>query len=52
MIESIEFKNFKALKDTMLPLSPFTLIIGPNGSGKTTAMQSLQLMQEAGSAKK
>jgi predicted ATPase len=45
MIESIEFKNFKALKDTTLPLSPFTLIIGPNGSGKSTAMQSLQLMR-------
>jgi len=42
MIESVEFHNFKALRDTTLPLSRFTLIVGPNGSGKSTAMQALQ----------
>ena len=47
MIESIEFKNFKVLRDTKLPLSRFTLIVGPNGSGKTTAMQALQEMRMA-----
>jgi predicted ATPase len=41
MFESIEFKNFKALRDTTLPLSPFTLIVGPNGSGKTTALNAI-----------
>ncbi|MFY9225799.1 MAG: AAA family ATPase [Blastocatellia bacterium] len=41
MIESVEFKNYKALQDTKLPLSPFTLIIGPNGSGKTTALKAI-----------
>ncbi len=43
MIESIEFKNFKALRDTTLPLGRFTLIVGPNGSGKSTALKSLQI---------
>ena len=42
MIESVEFHNFKALRDTTLPLSRFTLIVGPNGSGKSTTMQALQ----------
>jgi Predicted ATPase len=42
MIESVEFKNFKALRAATLPLSRFTLIVGPNGSGKSTAMQALQ----------
>ncbi|MEN3331377.1 MAG: hypothetical protein V7641_742 [Blastocatellia bacterium] len=42
MIESVEFKNFKALRKATLPLSRFTLIVGPNGSGKSTAMQALQ----------
>src|SRR5438477_837793 len=42
MIESIEFINFKALRKTTLPLSPFTLLLGPNGSGKTTVLQALQ----------
>lgn len=43
MIESVEFKNYKALQDTKLPLSPFTLIIGPNGSGKTTALKAIKI---------
>lgn len=42
MIESIEFTNFKALRKTKLPLAPFTLLLGPNGSGKTTVLQALQ----------
>jgi predicted ATPase len=44
MIESIEFKNFKALRDTKLPLGQFTLIVGPNGSGKSSVFQALKLM--------
>lgn len=44
MIESIEFKNFKALRDTTLPLAPFTLLLGPNGSGKSSVLQALQLI--------
>jgi predicted ATPase len=42
MIESIEFANCKALRATILPLAPFTLLLGPNGSGKTTALHALQ----------
>jgi len=42
MIESVEFKNFKVLRDTTLPLSQVTLIVGPNGSGKTTAIDGLR----------
>jgi len=43
MIESISFQNFKALRNTTLPLGRFTLIVGPNGSGKSTALQSPQV---------
>jgi predicted ATPase len=42
MIESAEFKNFKALRDTKLPLGPLTILVGPNGSGKSTVLQALQ----------
>lgn len=42
MIESIQFKNFKCLRDTTLPLSPCTILVGPNGSGKTTVLQALE----------
>ena len=42
MIESIEFTNFKALRKTTLPLTQFSLLLGPNGSGKTSVLQALQ----------
>jgi predicted ATPase len=46
MIEAIEFTNFKALRKTTLPLAPFTLLLGPNGSGKTSVLQALQLIAD------
>src|ERR1700752_1487808 len=42
MIKSIHYRNYKALRDAVLPLGRFTLILGPNASGKSTAMQALQ----------
>lgn len=41
MIASVAFRRFKALRETSLALSPFNLVIGPNGSGKTSLIQSL-----------
>ncbi len=48
MIESIQFTNFKALRNTTLPLSPFTLLLGPNGSGKSSVLQALQGIARGG----
>src|SRR6266571_1406510 len=48
MIESIQFRNFKALRDTVLPLGRLTLIVGANGSGKSTAMQALETVKGPG----
>jgi predicted ATPase len=47
MITSIRFRNFRALRDTTLPLGPFTVIVGPNGSGKSTAMRAFRFLREA-----
>jgi predicted ATPase len=46
LIESVHFQNFKALRDTTLPLGRFTLIVGANGSGKSTAMQALETLMQ------
>lgn len=40
MIASVQFNRFKALRATSLRLEPFNLVIGPNGSGKTSLVQS------------
>jgi predicted ATPase len=45
MFESIKFENFKALRNTTLPLRPFTLIVGPNGSGKSTALNAFAALR-------
>jgi predicted ATPase len=41
VIASVKFKNFKALRATSLRLTPFNLLIGANGSGKTSLIQAL-----------
>ncbi|MDF3059865.1 MAG: ATPase [Rariglobus sp.] len=41
VIASVAFRNFKALRNTSLALSPFNLVIGPNGSGKTSLIQAI-----------
>ncbi len=44
MLTSVRFKNFRILRDTTLPLTRSTLILGPNSSGKSTALQGLKLL--------
>ena len=41
MIAAIQFRNFKALRSAAVKLAPFNLVIGPNGSGKTSLIQAL-----------
>jgi predicted ATPase len=48
MIESIEFKNFKVLRDCKLPLGPCNILVGPNGSGKSTVLLALQGISDPG----
>ena len=41
VIASVGFRHFKALRNTRLALAPFNLVIGPNGSGKTSLIEAL-----------
>jgi len=45
VIASVTFRNFKALRNTSLALVPFNLVVGPNGSGKTSLIQALLLLR-------
>ncbi len=45
MIASIAFHRFKALRATQVALAPFNLVIGPNGSGKTSLIEAIQRLR-------
>jgi energy-coupling factor transporter ATP-binding protein EcfA2 len=44
MIESVHFRNFKGLRDVTLPLERFTVLVGPNASGKTSILQGIRYL--------
>ncbi len=42
MIESLSLRNFKVLRHVEVKLQPFTLLVGPNASGKSSLLQALE----------
>ncbi len=44
MIQKVSFRNFKAYRSLDLELEPFTVVVGPNASGKTTLLDGLALI--------
>src|SRR4051812_6355563 len=45
MITRAKFKNFKALRDVEITFdSRLTVLVGPNGSGKTSALQGIHYL--------
>ncbi|MFL6195375.1 MAG: AAA family ATPase, partial [Thermoanaerobaculia bacterium] len=44
MIQSVTIKNFKSFREATLPLAPLTLLIGANASGKSNAIEAMQLL--------
>jgi hypothetical protein len=45
MLTKLVIRNFKRFEDVEIPLSSPVVFIGPNNSGKTTAMQALALWE-------
>lgn len=43
LIEKVRIKNFRSLKNVEINLSPITVLVGANNSGKTTFLKALQL---------
>ena len=41
MITRVSIKNFKAIRDASVDLTPVHLLIGPNDSGKTSVLEAI-----------
>ncbi|MRG97152.1 AAA family ATPase [Polyangium spumosum] len=47
MIERVSFTNFKSLRKAEIQLGRFMVIVGPNGSGKTSVLDGLFYLAQA-----
>ncbi len=47
-IQTVSIKNFKAIQSTTFELSNFNVIVGTNGSGKSSALQALHWAIQSG----
>lgn len=46
MIREVRFRNFKGLRHVDMDLERFTVLVGPNASGKTSVLEGLQCLSE------
>lgn len=44
MLKRVEFTGIKALLDIKLDLEPLTVLVGPNGCGKSTVLDQIELL--------
>jgi len=47
MLNKIEIRNFKTLRNQTIDLAPLTIFVGPNGAGKSSILESIALMAQA-----
>lgn len=52
MIKSIELKNFKSIKAKHFPLRNLNVLLGLNGQGKSSFIQSLLVLRQSGDSLK
>jgi hypothetical protein len=48
MIREVFFRNYKGLREVRLEIERLTVLIGPNGSGKTSVLEGLSRLVRAG----
>ncbi len=46
MITRIELENFKCFKNAKIEIKPITILVGPNSGGKSTILQSINLVKQ------
>lgn len=46
-LKKIFLRNFKSVKDAAVPISPLTVVVGANSSGKSTLLQSVLSLSQA-----
>ncbi|HMD99828.1 MAG TPA: AAA family ATPase [Terriglobia bacterium] len=46
MITRVEARNYRCLRSVKVPLRPFQILVGPNGSGKTALMDVLGFIRD------
>ncbi len=44
VVDSLEIQNFRGIDKITIKFSPLTLVFGPNGSGKTSILESIRLI--------
>jgi len=47
MLKQLRFKNWRSLRDVTIDLSPITVFIGANSSGKTNIVDGIQFMRDS-----
>jgi len=52
MLTKITIRNFKCFDEVVVDLASPVVFIGPNNSGKTTALQALALWESKGDRRK
>jgi len=43
----VMIKNFKCINELLIELSPLTVFVGPNGSGKTSILEAIALFAQS-----
>jgi energy-coupling factor transporter ATP-binding protein EcfA2 len=44
MLTRLRIENYRCLREIDIPLDPLTVLVGPNGSGKTTVLRALSCL--------